>query len=103
MDKVGAQYIVQTRIRITNKLDWGTVSKSLKKTTCDYSDVYLYLDSVDSKSIDVNAKIPDEVLQSLKDLGLFGQQIPEEYGKIKSNVSSYNLHTTVMVLKVFIH
>lgn len=36
---------------------------------------------VDSKSIDVNAKIPDEVLQSLKDLGLFGQQIPEEYGK----------------------
>lgn len=36
---------------------------------------------MDSKSIDVNAKIPDEVLQSLKDLGLFGQQIPEEYGK----------------------
>jgi alkylation response protein AidB-like acyl-CoA dehydrogenase len=35
---------------------------------------------VDSKSIDVNAKIPDEVLQSVKDLGLFGQQIPEEYG-----------------------
>lgn len=35
---------------------------------------------MDSKSIDVNAKIPDEVLQSVKDLGLFGQQIPEEYG-----------------------
>ena len=57
---------------------------------------------MDSKSIDVNAKIPDEVLQSLKDLGLFGQQIPEEYGKIKSNVSLYCLHTTGMVLKIFL-
>ena len=37
--------------------------------------------SVDSKSIDINAKIPDEVLQQLKDFGLFGQQIPIEYGK----------------------
>ena len=57
---------------------------------------------MDSKSIDVNAKIPDEVLQSLKDLGLFGQQIPEEYGKIKSSISSYRLHTTGRVLKSFL-
>ena len=37
--------------------------------------------SVDSKSIDQNAKIPEDVLQQLKDLGLFGLQIPEEYGE----------------------
>jgi len=37
---------------------------------------------VDSKSIDEKAKIPDTVLQQIKDLGLFGQQIPEQYGKI---------------------
>ena len=37
--------------------------------------------SVDSKAIDVNAKIDEKTLQGLKDLGLFGQQVPEEYGK----------------------
>ena len=36
--------------------------------------------SVDSKSIDANAKIPDDVLQQVKDLGLFGLQIPLEFG-----------------------
>ena len=35
---------------------------------------------VDSKSIDVNAKIPENTLEELKSLGLFGQQIPTEYG-----------------------
>ena len=36
---------------------------------------------VDSKSIDENANIPVEVLQALKDLGLFGMLVPQEYGK----------------------
>lgn len=36
---------------------------------------------MDSKQIDIDAKIDAETLQGLKDLGLFGQQIPEEYGK----------------------
>ena len=36
--------------------------------------------SVDSKTIDKEARIPDEVLHQVKDLGLFGQQIPLEYG-----------------------
>ena len=40
---------------------------------------FLY-EIVDSAAIDTNAKIPPEVLQQIKDLGLFGQQIPEEYG-----------------------
>ena len=35
---------------------------------------------VDSKAIDINAKIPDEVLQQAKNLGLFGQQIPQHLG-----------------------
>ena len=42
--------------------------------------ILLWLISVDSKAIDENAKIPDEILQMLKDLGMFGQQIPPEYG-----------------------
>lgn len=48
-----------------------------------------FYDTVDSKSIDVNAKIPDDVLQQLKDLGLFGLQIPEQYGGLNLNATGY--------------
>ena len=37
--------------------------------------------AVDSTWIDRNAKIPDETLKGLSSLGLFGQQIPEQYGE----------------------
>jgi len=36
---------------------------------------------VDSKKIDHEAVIPPETLNGLKELGLFGIQIPEEYGE----------------------
>ena len=35
---------------------------------------------VDSQVIDREASIPDDILQHLKDFGLFGLQIPQEYG-----------------------
>lgn len=37
--------------------------------------------SVNSTEIDQKGKIPDDFLQSLKDLGLFGRMIPAKYGK----------------------
>ena len=37
--------------------------------------------SVDSAQIDNEATIPKDVLDGLKELGLFGLQIPEEYCK----------------------
>ena len=37
---------------------------------------------VDSGQIDKDAKIPNDVMEGLKELGLFGLQIPEEYGEI---------------------
>ena len=46
------------------------------KITCD-----CYL-TVDSGQIDKDAKIPNDVMEGLKELGLFGLQIPEEYGEI---------------------
>ena len=39
--------------------------------------------SVDSKAIDEAASIPEDVLNTVKDLGLFGQQIPVDYGEYK--------------------
>ncbi|KAL8589389.1 hypothetical protein ACOMHN_021541 [Nucella lapillus] len=48
-----------------------------------------FSESVDSKAIDVDAKIPEETMQGLKDLGLFGQQIPQEYGGLGLNATKY--------------
>ncbi|XP_059477432.1 complex I assembly factor ACAD9, mitochondrial-like [Neocloeon triangulifer] len=48
-----------------------------------------FTEKLDSKSIDQNAKIPPEVLTTLKDMGLFGQQIPEEYGGLGLNATEF--------------
>ncbi|KAM7169961.1 complex I assembly factor ACAD9, mitochondrial isoform 2-T2 [Macrochelys suwanniensis] len=44
---------------------------------------------VDSKRIDQDAKIPPETLKGLKSLGLFGMQIPEEYGGLGLSNTMY--------------
>lgn len=45
--------------------------------------VYLcILFTVDSAEIDKNAKIPEDVMGGLRDLGLFGLLIPEQYGEM---------------------
>jgi hypothetical protein len=45
---------------------------------------------VDPFQIERDAKIPDEVLQGLKDLGCLGVKIPEEYGGLGLNQVYYN-------------
>jgi len=42
--------------------------------------VHALLFEVDSQIIDKEAAIPDDILQQLKDFGLFGLQIPLEHG-----------------------
>lgn len=37
---------------------------------------------MDSKSIDNEAELTSAVVDVIKDLGLFGQQVPKEYGKL---------------------
>ncbi len=39
-------------------------------------------DHIDSAKIDADGKIPEDVLGALKEMGLFGLQIPEKYGGI---------------------
>ncbi|NXX42778.1 ACAD9 dehydrogenase, partial [Tricholaema leucomelas] len=46
-------------------------------------------EEVDSKKIDQEAKIPPETLEGLKELGLFGMQIPEEYGGLGLSNTMY--------------
>ncbi|CAB3376296.1 Hypothetical predicted protein [Cloeon dipterum] len=44
---------------------------------------------LDSRAIDREAKIPPEVLNALKEMGLFGQQIPEEFGGLGLNATEF--------------
>ena len=46
-------------------------------------------ESIDSKKIDAEAKISKETLEGLKELGLFGQQIPVEYGGLGLNATEF--------------
>ncbi|MGH8999745.1 MAG: acyl-CoA dehydrogenase family protein, partial [Acidimicrobiia bacterium] len=45
---------------------------------------------VDPFQIERDAKIPDDVIQGIKDLGLLGMKIPEEYGGLGLNQVYYN-------------
>ncbi|KAJ1069464.1 hypothetical protein K5549_019537, partial [Capra hircus] len=48
-----------------------------------------FLLAVDSRKIDQEGKIPDETLEKLKSLGLFGMQVPEEYGGLGLSNTMY--------------
>ncbi|MGH8972230.1 MAG: acyl-CoA dehydrogenase family protein [Acidimicrobiia bacterium] len=47
-------------------------------------------EKVDPFQIERDAKIPDDVVQGLKDLGAMGMKIPEEYGGLGLSVIYYN-------------
>lgn len=46
-------------------------------------------EAVDSKQIDIDGKIPDEILKHLGELGLFGMQIPHEYGGLALDATEF--------------
>ncbi|XP_062056531.1 complex I assembly factor ACAD9, mitochondrial [Lepus europaeus] len=48
-----------------------------------------FTEEVDSRRIDQEGKIPDETLENLKKLGLFGIQVPEEYGGLGLSNTMY--------------
>src|SRR4051812_39683040 len=45
---------------------------------------------VDGQLIEREARVPDEVVKGLKDIGAFGMKIPEEYGGIGLSQVHYN-------------
>ncbi len=46
-------------------------------------------DNIDSEKIDENAKIPDEVVDALKELGFLGLSVPEEYDGFGLSATAY--------------
>ncbi|XP_012640671.2 complex I assembly factor ACAD9, mitochondrial isoform X2 [Microcebus murinus] len=48
-----------------------------------------FTEEVDSRKIDQEGKIPEETLEKLKSLGLFGMQVPEEYGGLGLSNTMY--------------
>ncbi|XP_003410003.2 complex I assembly factor ACAD9, mitochondrial isoform X1 [Loxodonta africana] len=48
-----------------------------------------FTEEVDSQKIDREGKIPEETLEKLKSLGLFGMQVPEEYGGLGLSSTMY--------------
>ncbi|XP_004738678.1 complex I assembly factor ACAD9, mitochondrial [Mustela putorius furo] len=48
-----------------------------------------FTEEVDSQRIDREGRIPDETLDKLKSLGLFGMQVPEEYGGLGFSNTMY--------------
>ncbi|XP_036893577.1 complex I assembly factor ACAD9, mitochondrial isoform X1 [Sturnira hondurensis] len=48
-----------------------------------------FTEEVDSRKIDQEGKIPKETLEKLKSLGLFGLQVPEEYGGLGLSNTMY--------------
>ncbi|KAM5292131.1 complex I assembly factor ACAD9, mitochondrial-like [Ctenodactylus gundi] len=48
-----------------------------------------FTEEVDSQKIDQEGKIPDDTLEKVKSLGLFGMQIPEEYGGLGLSNTMY--------------
>lgn len=52
--------------------------------------------TVDSAEIDKNAKIPEDVMGGLRDLGLFGLLIPEQYGETMPLIQSVTISTLLV-------
>ncbi|XP_058422358.1 complex I assembly factor ACAD9, mitochondrial [Diceros bicornis minor] len=48
-----------------------------------------FTEEVDSRKIDQEGKIPHDTLEKLKNLGLFGMQVPEEYGGLGLSNTMY--------------
>ena len=48
------------------------------------------------RDVIANDRIPDDILQEMKDMGLFGLSIPEEYGGAGLNLTQYARTVQVM-------
>ncbi len=59
---------------------WGDVTEAVKRFGAE---------RVNSRKIDEDSKIPPELIEEMKQLGLFGMIIPEDYGGFGLNATGY--------------
>lgn len=52
--------------------------------------LYEFARTIDGEEIERTGKVPDDVVQGLRDLGAFGIKIPQEYGGLGLSQRSYN-------------
>lgn len=69
--------------------------KAIKEPSQEFKDFYekmrnLLEKDVDSNAIDRNAKVPQEVIDKLAELGAFGMKIKKEYGGLGFSQAEYN-------------
>lgn len=65
-------------------------NEELEELTQMYNQVEkFFLEEVDSKKIDEDACIPEETLKMIGEMGLFGQQVPPEYGGLGLNATKF--------------
>lgn len=62
------------------------------------SPVEKFFNEVDSQEIDKSASIPEKTLEMVKNLGLFGQQIPVEFGGLGLSATEYARFAEVTAL-----
>ncbi|MBN8555037.1 MAG: acyl-CoA dehydrogenase family protein [Deltaproteobacteria bacterium] len=76
-------YLLENRILPYPDVDqgaWNDVVEAIKRFGAD---------RVDSKKIDEEAKVPLELIEEMKQLGLYGMIIPEEFGGFGLNATAY--------------
>jgi alkylation response protein AidB-like acyl-CoA dehydrogenase len=62
-----------------------------KKRAAEFHEkLFAFAKTVDGDAIEKSGKVPDEVVQALRDLGAFGIKIPQEYGGLGLSQRSYN-------------
>lgn len=61
-----------------------------KRAAAFLADVERLMDKVDAIAIDTDDKVPDEVIEALRQIGAFGIKIPKEYGGLGLSQTSYN-------------
>ena len=71
-----------------------------KRAAVFMADVQKMLDKLDAEKIDLEGKIPDEVIDELRRIGAFGIKIPREYGGLGLSQTSYNRAMGLISTKV---
>src|SRR5688572_7132721 len=70
-----------------------------KRAATFHAKLEAFARTVDGEEIERTGKIPDAVIQGLKDIGAFGIKIPQEYGGLGLSQRSYNRAISIIGMR----